>query len=165
MEFVQLYADVDNDIDIDDDDGSQVLVSKNDYTLIDDSEQINGNDADFFRGFENVTRNLNEPINDHEHWIDKRDHQPENYLSHEKDKNEMKFDEFYNVEARNKKFTSKMLIYQKGSKDSFYNGVLYAFAFKMSKKSDFVTDESKIEAIIGTDTYKKSKKNKRRPKA
>ena len=51
MEFIQLYADVDNDIDKDVNDDEQFLVSKDDYTFIDDSEQINGNDVDFYRGF------------------------------------------------------------------------------------------------------------------
>ena len=58
-----------------------------------------------------------------------------------------------------------MLIYQKVSKDPFYNAVLCALVLKMSKKFDFVTDESKIKATIGTDTYKKFKKNKRGSKA
>ena len=67
MEFIQLYADVDNGIDIVDDiDDEQVLVSKDCYTLIEDSEQKNGNNVDYYRGFENVTRNLNETIDDFE---------------------------------------------------------------------------------------------------
>ena len=70
-----------SDIDIDDNDDGHVLVSKDDYTFIDVSEQINGNDVDFYRGFENVTRDLNEPINDHEDWLCKRVLQPESYLS------------------------------------------------------------------------------------
>ena len=87
--------------------------------------------------------------------VDKRDLQPENYLSHDQDRNEIEFDEIDDVEARKKKFRSKMLIYQKGSKDSFCNAVLYAVVFKMTRKFDFVTDESKVEATIGADTYKK----------
>ena len=59
MEVIQFYADANNDINIDDDDDDQVLASKDDYTFIDDSEQ-NGNNVDFYRGFENVTRDLNE---------------------------------------------------------------------------------------------------------
>lgn len=50
MEFIQYYADVDNDIDIDDNDNNQVLVDKVDYTFIDYSKQINSNDVDFYRG-------------------------------------------------------------------------------------------------------------------
>ena len=69
-----------SDIDIDDNDDGHVLVSKDDYTFIDVSEQINGNDVDFYRGFENVTRDLNEPINDHEDWLWKRVLQLESYL-------------------------------------------------------------------------------------
>ena len=83
MKFIQMPPHVDNDIDIDDDDEDQILVSKDDYVFIDDSEQINGNDVDFYRGFDNVTRDLNEPIGDHEDWLNKRDLQPEKYLSHD----------------------------------------------------------------------------------
>ena len=51
MDFTQLYAALDNDIDMDGDDDDQVLVSKDDHTFIDDSEQKNGNDLDFYGGF------------------------------------------------------------------------------------------------------------------
>ena len=83
MKFIQMPPHIDNDIDIDDDDEDQILVSKDDYVFIDDSKQINGNDVDFYRGFDNVTRDLNEPIGDHEDWLNKRDLQPEKYLSHD----------------------------------------------------------------------------------
>ena len=56
-----------------------------------------------------------------------------------------------------------MLIYQKGSRVSFYNALLYAVFFKMSKKFSFVTDENKIENAIGTGTYQKLKKTDLRP--
>ena len=36
---------------MDDDDDDQVLVSQDNHIFIDDSEQIKGNDADFYRGF------------------------------------------------------------------------------------------------------------------
>lgn len=81
MEVIQFYADVNNDINIDDDDDDQVLASKDDYTFIDDSEQ-NGNNVDFYRGFKNVTRDLYERIDNHEDYLIKRD------LQHEKDRNE-----------------------------------------------------------------------------
>ena len=77
MEVIQFYADANNDINIDDDDDDQVLASKDDYTFIDDSEQ-NGNNVDFYRGFENVTRDLNERIDNHEDYLIKRDLQHEN---------------------------------------------------------------------------------------
>ena len=79
MEFIQLYSDVDNDIEIDDEtDDEQVSVSKDDYTFIDDSEQTNRSDVDFYWGFETVTRKLNEPIDYYEDWLDQRDLQSEN---------------------------------------------------------------------------------------
>lgn len=53
-----------------------------------------------------------------------------------------------------------MLIRQKGSKDSFYNAVLYALVFKMSKKIDFVTDGNKIDKTLGSDTCQKFEKIK-----
>lgn len=146
MEFIQLYADVDNGIDIVDDiDDEQVLVSKDCYTLIEDSEQKNGNNLDFYRGFENVTRNLNETIDDFEEWLDQRGLQPENSLTHDQDRNEIEFDEFDDIELRNKKFRSKMLMYQKSSYDSFYDVVLHALVFKIRKKLDFVTNGNKIK--------------------
>ena len=46
IEFIQLYADLDNGIDIDDDNDDEFLSNKDDYALINDSEQINGNDVD-----------------------------------------------------------------------------------------------------------------------
>ena len=73
IEFIQLYADLDTGIDIDDDNDDEFLSNKDDYALINDSEQINGNDVDLQTGFENVTRDLNEPINNHKYWLDKRD--------------------------------------------------------------------------------------------
>ena len=164
MEFTQLYGDVHNDIDIDEDDDNNVLISRDNFTFIDNSEQINGNNVHFYRGYEDATKDLNEPTNDHEFWLNKRDLQHENYLSHDKDRNDTEFNQFDNLEARHKKFMSKMLIYQKGSRDSFYNVVLYALVFKMSKKFDSVTNEGKIEGVIGIDTYKKFKNRYRRLK-
>ena len=82
MEFIQLYSDVDNDIDIDEDiDDEQVSMSKDDYTFTDDTKQTNGNNVDFHREFEHETKKLNEPIDDHEDWLDQRDIQPSNYVS------------------------------------------------------------------------------------
>ena len=79
MEFIQLYSDVDNNIEIDDEtDDEQVSVSKDDYTFIDDSEQTNRSDVDFYWGFENVTRKLNELTDYYEDWLDQRDLQSEN---------------------------------------------------------------------------------------
>ena len=79
MEFIQLYSDVDNNIEIDDEtDDEQVSVSKDDYKFSDDSEQTNRSDVDFYWGFENVTRKLNELIDYYEDWLDQRDLQSEN---------------------------------------------------------------------------------------
>ena len=130
-----MYDEVDNHIDIHDDtDDEQVSVSKDNYRFIDDSEQRNGNNVDFFRGFKNATRKLIEAMDDHGGWLDQRYLQTEIYFSQDKDKNEIEFDEFNNFETRNKKFRSKMTMCQKGSKYSFYNAVLYALVFKTSKK-------------------------------
>ena len=46
-----MYAALDNDIDMDDDNDDKVLVSKDNHIFIDESEQIKGNDGDFYRGF------------------------------------------------------------------------------------------------------------------
>lgn len=78
MEFTQLYGDVHNDIDIDEDDDDNVLISRDNFTFIDNSEQINGNNVHFYRGYEDATKDLNEPTNDHEFWLNKRDLQHEN---------------------------------------------------------------------------------------
>ena len=64
--------------------------------------------------------------------------------------------EFFSLKVTwNKRFRSKMVIYHKGLKDSFYNAALYAVIFKMCKKFDFITNENEIGKTIGVDTFQK----------
>ena len=72
----------------------------------------------------------------------------------------IEFEQFDNVKARAEKFRSKCLSFERRSKDSFYNVILYAVVFKMNGKKEFVTDENKVEEIIGKDTFDLLKKLK-----
>ena len=142
MEFIQVYADVDGD---DDDNLTEddLVSNQGDESFIDDSNISVG--GDFYGGFENVDRNLNEPIDDYEDWLDQQDLHPENDLLYEVPRDSIEFDVFENVKARAGKFKSKCLTFKKGSNDSFYNAILYAVVFKISGKKDFFTDKNKIE--------------------
>ena len=105
MEFIQVYADVDGD----DDDNlteNDLVSNQGDESFIDDSNISVG--RDFYGGFENVDRNLNEPIDDYEDWLDQQDLHPENDLLHEVPRDSIEFDEFENVKARAGKFKSKL---------------------------------------------------------
>ena len=103
MEFIQLYADVD-DGDVAMSDGEdQDAGTQEDNNFIDNS--IISADENFYRAFENVDRNSDEPVVDHLDWLlDNRDSQPENCTAF--DTKEIEFDEFENVKNRIEKFNS-----------------------------------------------------------
>ena len=103
MDFKQLYAEVH-------DDGEKM--SDNEYyfegsiahkKFIDDSNILE--DASFHRSFENVSRNLDEPVNDYFDWLIDKNSQPENYTA-SNELNEIEFDELENEKARIDMFKS-----------------------------------------------------------
>ena len=67
MEFIQMYADVDEDgCDLNEDD--EQLASNKDGTIFIDESNISV-DENFYREFENVDRNLDEPVDDYLDWL------------------------------------------------------------------------------------------------
>ena len=88
--------------------------------------------------------------------LDNRDSQPENYTAF--DTKEIEFDEFENVNNRIEKFKSVCFSSEKGSKDSFYNAILYAIDFKLGETQNFVTDGNDIEKIVGKENFDSLKK-------
>ena len=67
MEFIQMYADVDEDgCDLNEDD--EQLASNKDDTIFIDESNISV-DENFYREFENVDRNLDEPVDDYLDWL------------------------------------------------------------------------------------------------
>lgn len=152
MEVIQFYADVNNDINIDDDDDDQVLASKDDYTFIDDSEQ-NGNNVDFYRGFKNVTRDLYERIDNHEDYLIKRD------LQHEKDRNERLT--MLRLEIKNSR--QKCSSVKKAQKIQS----ITLLSLKWAKKIIALLMKMKFkkESALTLNKSKQKKQNKRRPKA
>ena len=153
-----MYANVDED-DVDmNKDGEHFVGNQDNIDFINNSNI--SVDENFYREFENASGNLDEPVDDYLDWIDHRDLQPENYLVFDTQRDKIEFDEFDNVKARAKKFRSKCFLYEKGSKDSFYNAVLYAIVFKLSYTKHFITDENEIEKIIGKETFHCFKKIK-----
>ena len=71
-----------------------------DVNFIDDNFQQPGSSHNFYRKFENVTRDISDPIDDIKDWLDKRDLQPEMFWT--KDRSLVKFDEFNGYEERTK---------------------------------------------------------------
>ena len=70
MDFIQLYANFGED---DDDmtEKDESTVGKSDSNFIDDSN-ISA-DESFYRAFENVDRDLEEPVDNYLDWLDQRD--------------------------------------------------------------------------------------------
>ena len=70
MDFIQLYANFGED---DDDmtEKDESTVGKSDSNFIDDSN-ISA-DENFYRAFENVDRDLEEPVDNYLDWLDQRD--------------------------------------------------------------------------------------------
>ena len=113
-----MYADVKGDnADVGSDDDQQSY-NQDDVNFIEDVSV--SSDRSFYRQFENVERDLNEPVDDLQDWLDLRDLQPENYLTHPTNFDKVEFGEFNNVKERADKSRSKCLTIEKGSKDSFY---------------------------------------------
>ena len=91
-------------------------------------------DRKFYRQSANVDRDLNEPVDDWQDWLDTRETQVENYITHPTNLDNVKFDEFPNVKARVDKFRLNCFTVKKGSKDSFCNAVLQTLVFKIFLK-------------------------------
>ena len=71
-----MNADVDEDMNGDD---KQIVGNQDNIDFIDNSNI--SVDEDFYREFANVSKNLDELVDDYLDWIDQRDLQPENYLA------------------------------------------------------------------------------------
>ena len=72
-----------------------------DVNFIDDNFRQPGSSRNFYRKFENVTRDISDSIDDIKDWLDKLDFQPEMFWT--KDRPLVRFDEFNGYEERTKK--------------------------------------------------------------
>ena len=98
MEFIDFQALVDNDVS-EEEKIDEVIIA--DVNFIDDNFQQPGSSRNFYRKFENVTRDISEPIDDIKDWLDKRDLQLEMFWT--KDQFLVKSDKFNSCEEKTKK--------------------------------------------------------------
>ena len=77
MGFIQMYVDVDGD---DDDEliEDNFVTNQGDKSFTDNSNI--SVDGDLYRSFKNVNRDLNEPADGYEDWLNQRNLQPKNYF-------------------------------------------------------------------------------------
>ena len=85
-----MNADVDED-NVDMNGGDKQIVGNQDNIDFIDNSNISV-DENFYREFANVSKNLDELVDDYLDWIDQRDLQPENYLAYDKPRGEIEFD-------------------------------------------------------------------------
>lgn len=154
MEFIQKYSKVYDDSDNEFiDDGVTVEEERvSDCELIENSTEFDDQGPEnYYLIFRNVKKNPEEAAQDQGLAVlDEIDDEPEKYsYEYEVDKNEIDYDIFTNFEKRIEKFKNELTTFEKNSKDLFYNAVLYALIFKLTKRSEFITDENEIMTIIG----------------
>ena len=107
MEFIQKYArvdDEDSDVDFNDEIMPQVdEVTQSDQEFIDNTNNFQDQEPSNYRLL-NVTRDLQEAINDHSMYVDDECSDPENFVPDCVEETEYEFDNFKNFEKRIQKF-------------------------------------------------------------
>ena len=138
MEFIEKYYRIDgSDDDIEDfNEAGDDDENNSDIDFIDDKENFQ-NQEPIKYCLMNVTRELQETINDDfmAQELDLMPDNPENFVSDFFD--EVEFEEFQSVEKRIQKFVQELKTFRQGSKDSFYEVILFALYFHfIDKKED-----------------------------
>ena len=115
MEFIQKYArvdDEDSDIDFNDE------VSQSDQEFIDDRNNFQDQEPSNYRLL-NVTRDLQEAINDHSIYGDNECSDPENFVLDDVEEIEYDFDNFKSFQKKFEKSEQDLRIFEKDSDNSF----------------------------------------------
>ena len=115
MEFIQKYArvdDEDSDIDFNDE------VSQSDQEFIDDRNNFQDQEPSNYRLL-NVTRDLQEAINDHSIYGDNECSDPENFVLDYAEEIEYDFDNFKSFQKKFEKSEQDLRIFEKDSDNSF----------------------------------------------
>ena len=115
MEFIQKYArvdDEDSDIDFNDE------VSQSDQEFIDDRNNFQDQEPSNYRLL-NVTRDLQEAINDHSIYGDNECSDPENFVLDYVEEIEYDFDNFKSFQKKFEKSEQDLRIFEKDSDNSF----------------------------------------------
>ena len=115
MEFIQKYArvdDEDSDIDFSDE------VSQSDQEFIDDRNNFQDQEPSNYRLL-NVTRDLQEAINDHSIYGDNECSDPENFVLDYVEEIEYDFDNFKSFQKKFEKSEQDLRIFEKDSDNSF----------------------------------------------
>ena len=115
MEFIQKYARVD-------DEGSEIdfnnEVTQSDQEFIDDTNNFQDQEPSNF-GLLNVTRDLQEAINDHSIYSDNECSDPKNFVLDCVEEIEYDFDNFKSFQKKFEKFEQDLRIFEKDSDNSF----------------------------------------------
>ena len=139
MEFIQKYArgdDEDSDVDFNDEVMSQVdEVTQSDQEFIDDTNNFQDQEPSNYKLL-NVTRDLQEAINDHLMYGDDGCSDPENFVPDCVEEIEYKFDKFNNFEKRIQKFKQDLQIFGKDCDDSLFNAIFYSICYTLLNNKD-----------------------------
>ena len=115
MEFIQKYArvdDEDSDIDFNDE------VTQSDQEFIDDANNFQDQEPSNYRLL-NVTRDLQEAINDHFIYRDNECSDPENFVLDYVEEIEYDFDNFKSFQKKFEKSEQDLRVFEKDSDNSF----------------------------------------------
>ena len=152
MEFIEKYArvdDTDDNGDIADDD--EIRRQSDDDFIDDDETSFQDQNSSDYR-LQNVTRDLQEAMQDKSMWQEFGCSDPENFVPGCFDDVEYEFDTFDDFEKRIEKFKSKLKLFKEGTKESFYFAALYGAFFKLDETKDtFVEDREVLESVLGKD--------------
>ena len=154
MEFIQKYARV-NDEDSNVDSNDEVMlqvdeVTQSDQQFIDDTNNFQDQEPSNYRLL-NVTRDLQEAINDHLMYGDNECSDPENFVPDCVEEIEYEFDNFNNFEKR-------IQIFEKDPDDSFFNAIFYSIYYTLLNNKDefeFCQDNDKCLQVFGKNILNK----------
>ena len=98
----------------------------------------------------NITRYLQEALQDTEIWKDFECSDPENYVPNCYDEVEYDYDDFKDFQKRLEKFKKSLKVYKEGSEDSFYFAILCGAFFNLNEtKHEFTKNGDKLKSVLG----------------
>ena len=146
MEFVDFKAEV-----VDDTAKLELDYEEDIYKIfLDDRQQEQDTSINFYRKFQNQPHEISDALNDRSEdncKLNIRDLQPEMYWEIYRDCTQ--FDEFEDYKNVTKRFKKILCSFERDSKDSFYNAILYGLVRKLLQNKEKKVHKNIIQQIPG----------------
>ena len=148
MEFIEKYAKLDGSDDEDEEMAKDDEVRhQSDDDFIDNDDFQDQNPSDY--RIKNITRDLQEAMQDKELWKEFECSDPENYVPPYYDEGDYQYDEFQGYEKGIEKLKESLKICREGDKESFYFAFFYCTCFKLKREEIFTEEIENLQEVLG----------------